>query len=64
MTLGEMLTLEIRRSGLRREEVADLAGVAPLTLRKVLNDDERVLLETVHSVARALGKKIKFTLEG
>ena len=63
MTLGEQLLLEIKRSGKRREDVAKSAGVAPFTLRKLLNDDERVLLETANRVADVLGKKIKYSLE-
>ncbi len=63
MTLGEQLSLCIKRSKTTRKAVAKEAGVSEFTLRSVLNDKEDVKLGTYKKVAAALGKKICYSVE-
>lgn len=62
-TLGEQLTLHIKRLGMKRKEVAEKAGMTEQTLRSVLNDNVDAKLGTYMRVAQAINKRIVFTVE-
>lgn len=64
MTLGEQLTLGQKRSGMTREDIRGKTGHSLPTIRKAMNDNKKVTLEVVESIAEAVGiKKLKYVAE-
>ncbi|MDF1693665.1 MAG: helix-turn-helix transcriptional regulator [Zhongshania sp.] len=55
---GERIRNERKKQGLTINELCDLSGVAPVTLAKIEKGSPNVRLESLISVAYALGMKL------
>lgn len=63
MTLSEQFTILMKRQGIDKKTLGEMTGITQPTIRKIMNDDERVSLGYYIRVAQSLKATIKFTVE-
>jgi transcriptional regulator with XRE-family HTH domain len=63
MTLSEQFVVLMKRQGIDKKTLEQMTGITQPTIRKIMNDDERVSLGYYIRVAEALKATIKYTVE-
>lgn len=59
--LGEVVLFHRKKSGLTRNQLADLAGVGKTVIFEIENGKETIRFSTLQKVLKALNIKITFT---